>query len=146
MKVFIASDHAGLKLKEKIKSMLKCEVVDCGPFTEDKNDDYPDFIKKVGEFVSKNKGKGIVIGGTGIGECIVVNKFKNVRGALVFNEYTAIKSREHNDSNVICLGARITPIKKALKLVKIWLETAFKNGRHARRIKKIKEIEAKNFK
>jgi|YelNatPaOPRAMG01_1025707.scaffolds.fasta_scaffold11808_10 ribose 5-phosphate isomerase B len=148
MKIFIATDHAGFHLKEKIKKELtgKYEIVDCGAFVFNEKDDYPDFIKKVGEAVSKGKGVGIVLGGSGVGECIVVNKFKNVRGALVFNEYTARKSREHNNSNVICLGARIISERKALNLIKTWLSTPFENGRHSRRLKKLKEIEKANFK
>ncbi len=148
MKIFIATDHAGFYLKEKIKEKLSKNnnVVDCGAFVFDGGDDYPDFIKKVGESVSKGKGRGIVIGGTGIGECIVVNKFKNVRGALIYSDYTARKSREHNDSNVICIGARTISEKKALKLIEVWLSTRFKKGRHSRRLKKLEEIERKNFK
>ncbi len=147
MKIFIATDHAGFDLKEKIKRFLSknYDVVDCGAFVLDRNDDYPDFIKKVGEAVSKGRGVGIVLGGSGIGECIVVNKFKKVRGALVYDNFTAKKSREHNDSNVLCLGARTLSEKKALNLIKIWLSTQFSKGRHSRRLKKIALIEGKNF-
>ncbi|MCL5011382.1 MAG: RpiB/LacA/LacB family sugar-phosphate isomerase [Candidatus Marsarchaeota archaeon] len=148
MKIFIAADHAGFYLKEKIKQKLSKNnsVVDCGAFVFDSKDDYPDFINKVGKAVSEGEGKGIVLGGSGVGECMVVNKFKKVRGALVFNEYTARKSREHNDSNVLCLGARTISERKALKLVEVWLSTTFKKGRHSRRLKKLREIEKRNFK
>lgn len=152
MKVFIGSDHAGFKLKEKVKEYLLYlgyEVEDKGAFKYNAQDDYPDFMIPVAKAVvqNSNKYRGITIGGSGQGEAMVTNKVKGIRTAVVYDKYSAIISREHNDANVMALGARTIDFKKAKKLVKIWLETPFsQKERHKRRLKKIKKLEINVFK
>ncbi|MDR4503399.1 MAG: ribose-5-phosphate isomerase [Candidatus Scalindua sp.] len=154
MKIYIGTDHAGFELKEELKRHLLdlgCEVQDMGAYEFNEEDDYPDFIfpvvKKVAEAILKGEdSKGIVIGGSGQGEAIVANKVRGIRAAVVYDEYSARMSREHNDANIISLGNRTLDTGKAKKLVKIWLETPFSNeARHKRRIEKIKAIENNNF-
>lgn len=146
MKIYLATDHAGFELKEKIKSYLQengYEVEDCGAFILDKTDDYPDFIAKAAMGVAKNPNfKGIVFGKSGAGECIVANKIKKIRAALGFSEENVNLAREHNDINVLSLGSMFVDDEMAKKLVDIFLQTKFTNEeRHIRRINKIKEIE-----
>lgn len=146
MKIYLASDHAGFELKEKIKPYLKeesFEVGDCGAFTYNKNDDYPDFIANAAIGVSKNpNSKGIVFGKSGAGECIVANKVKGVRSILGFSKENVTLAREHNDANVLSLGSAFVDESLAKELVKIFLETPFLNEkRHIRRIDKIKKLE-----
>jgi len=155
-KIFIGTDHAGFELKEKLVLFLKnlgYEVIDKGAYIYNKNDDYPDFISLVAEEISKNPEnlKGIIIGGSGQGEAIVANKFKDIR-AVVFNgqykkkdgEKTpneVILSREHNNANIMSLGARFVSEEEAKKIVKIWLETPFSGEkRHIRRLDKIRKL------
>lgn len=147
MKILIASDHAGFELKEKIIIFLKTlghEVKDFGAFKYDADDDYPDFLIPLGKEISENPDlKGIVIGGSGQGEAIVVNKFKNIRAVVFYNgpEEIIKLSREHNDANVLSLGARFLTEEEAKNAVKNWLETSFSGDeRHIRRINKINEI------
>ena len=143
-KIIIGSDHAGFKLKEIIKKYLEdlnYKYEDVGANTKE-SCDYPDFSYKVAKKVSETNGRGIVICGTGIGSCIVANKVKGIRAALAFDEFTAKMSREHNNSNVLCLGSRTTKKELAKKIVKIWLETPFsKEERHQRRVNKIMKLE-----
>lgn len=146
MKIYLGTDHAGFELKEKIKDFLtelKYGFEDCGAFEFDRNDDYPDFIGKVGNNVSKDpNSRGIVIGKSGAGECIVANKYKSVRAFLAVNDKNVRLAREHNDANVISLGSEIVGLEEAKNLIKIFLETPFsEDERHVRRINKIKEIE-----
>lgn len=147
MKVYLGTDHAGFEFKEKIKEYLKdegYEVVDCGADVFDKNDDYPDFISKVGVEVSidPQNVRGIVLGKSGAGECIVANKYKGVRAFLAVNKKNVMLARQHNNANVISLGSEITPIDDAKTLVKIFLDTPFsEEERHKRRIEKIKQLE-----
>jgi len=151
MKIIIGSDHAGYKLKERIKEYLDglgFEYEDLGPESLDPSDDYPDYIvpaaKKVAENLEENK--GIVIGGSGQGEAIAANKVKGVRAAVYYGGSLDIVklSRTHNDSNVLSLGARFLTHEEAIEAVKVWLETAFKNEeRHKRRIEKIRAFENK---
>ncbi|MBI2047732.1 MAG: RpiB/LacA/LacB family sugar-phosphate isomerase [Parcubacteria group bacterium] len=145
MTIYIASDHAGFELKSKLVSCLKnqgLEVIDKGPFEYVETDDYPDFISLVAKEISKNpkKNRGIILGGSGQGEAMVANRFKGVR-AMVYHGGPSdiIKvSREHNDSNILSLGARFITKNEALKAVDVWLKTPFSNEeRHIRRIKKI---------
>lgn len=147
MKIYLGTDHAGFDFKEEIKKYLNQEnydVVDCGAYSLDKNDDYPDFIGKVGKEVSSDiTSRGIVLGKSGAGECIVANKFKGVRAFLAVNEKNVKLAREHNDANVISIGSEIVSIANAKTLIKTFLETPFSNEeRHIRRINKIKEIES----
>ncbi len=154
MKIYIGTDHAGFELKEELKIFLDnlgCEVVDKGAYELNEADDYPDFIfpavKAVAEDIVNNlDSRGIVIGGSGQGEAIVANKVKGIRAAVVYDEYSAKMSREHNDANIISLGNRTLSIYRAKDLVKLWLETPFSNEeRHKRRIEKIKAIEKDNL-
>lgn len=149
MKLAIASDHGGFDLKQEIIKFLKekkIEILDLGNHGTD-SVDYPDYAIKVAEMVSSGQADvGVLMCGTGIGMSIVANKFKNVRAALVTDDYTARMSREHNDSNVLCLGGRIQKPEVAKALVQVWLETQFEGGRHGRRLSKIAEIEKKNLK
>ncbi len=148
MKIYLGTDHAGFELKEKIKLFLKennYDVEDCGAFEFNKDDDYPDFISKVGENVSKDtNSRGIVLGKSGAGECIVANKYKGVRAFLAVNDNNVKLAREHNDANIISIGSEIVPLDETKKLIKLFLETPFSGDeRHVRRINKIKEIEKK---
>ncbi|MEX2007580.1 MAG: ribose-5-phosphate isomerase [Candidatus Levyibacteriota bacterium] len=146
MKVYIAADHAGLELKEKLKTYLSqknYEVEDCGAFEYDKDDDYPDFISAAAERVAKNSGAfGVVIGKSGAGEAIVANKIKGVRAALGFSRENVLLLRTHNNANVLSLGSAFVSDEEAKKLVELFLETPFsEEERHKRRIRKIEELE-----
>ena len=146
-KIFLGADHAGFKLKEDIKKFLdglgyKCE--DLGVFNDENPADYPQTALEVALKVARHNARGILMCGTGIGEAIVANKVKGIRAANCFSEYTAKMSREHNNSNVLCLGARVLNKNLAKKITKIWLETDFsKELRHGRRVKQINDIEKK---
>lgn len=150
--VHIGADHAGFKLKERMVIYLEglnYEVVDHGAHVYDEFDDYPDFIAPVGKAVSDDpKGvKGIVIGGSGQGEAMVANQFPNVRavvfyGNKAFQNSDIIKlSREHNDANVLSLGARFLTLGEAKDAVRVWLKTPFSGEyMYIRRIKKMEKI------
>jgi ribose 5-phosphate isomerase B len=142
MKIAIGSDHAGIKLKDKIKkSVADIEFIDVGAFSEESTD-YPDHIAKVALAVQSGSADlGIGICGTGIGASIVANKFNGIRAALCTNEFMAEMSRRHNNSNILILGARITDETLSVAIVKKWLETPFEGGRHQRRLDKISSIE-----
>ena len=137
MKIAIGSDHAGFRYKEKIKEFLQEHghvVNDFGTFSEEPVD-YPLFIRPVAEAVAGGEyERGIVLGGSGNGEAMMANRIKKVRCALCWNEELARLARQHNDSNVLSLGQRVTPEDTVLKIVRVWLETAFEGGRHVRRI------------
>lgn len=146
MKIYIAADHAGFKLKGKLKTYLERKgfaVEDLGPFKYNKNDDYPDFISQLAKKLSKSKkAKGIVLGASGQGEAIVSNKTKGIRAGVYYGGNLKIVKlmRQHNDANVLSMGARfILPIK-AKKAVNLFLKTPFEGGRHLRRIKKIERL------
>ena len=149
MKIFLATDHAGFEMKEALAAFVKKdlghEVVDLGAHTFDPLDDYPDFIALAAGEVSRDpKGAfGIVLGGSGEGEAMVANRFKNVRCTVYYGGSLDIirLSREHNDANILALGARLLSIDEAKSAVKLWLETKFSGDeRHVRRIKKIEAI------
>ena len=149
MSIAVASDHAGIDLKERIIKLLEGMTIDTEDFGTDNKDpvDYPDYGIRVAEAVSAGKAdKGILVCGTGIGMSIVANKFPRVRAALCYDAFTAKTSRLHNDSNILVLGERVLDYKLALDIVKIWLTTNFEGGRHLRRIEKIREIEEKLMK
>ena len=138
-KIFIASDHAGYNLKEKVISkFLKVQkITDLGPNTKN-SVDYPDFAKKLSKKVASNKGSfGILICGSGMGMSISANKTKNIRAALCYSIKNTKLSRLHNNANIITLGERLIDRNKAFNLIKIFLSTKFEGGRHLRRIKKI---------
>lgn len=146
MKVFLATDHAGFELKEEIKKFLEkkdCLVEDCGAFSFNKEDDYPDFIAKAAKKVSSEKNSfGIIFGKSGEGEAIVANKVKGIRAGLGFNLESVRLLREHNNANVLSLGSAFVPPDKAKEMVILFLTTPFTNEeRHIRRINKIKKIE-----
>jgi ribose 5-phosphate isomerase B len=165
MQIFIASDHAGFELKEKLKPFLTemgYKVVDKGAFEFNQEDDYPDFVipvaREISEAAAQNDVKvfrGIILGGSGQGEAICANRFPNVR-AVVFNgQYEPkdgrkvpreiVLSREHNDANILSLGARFLSESEAKEAVKLWLETPFSgDSRHIRRIGKIDEVSLGN--
>jgi ribose 5-phosphate isomerase B len=142
MKIAIGSDHAGLELKSLIINYFTdINFTDMGTNSKD-SCDYPDYISKVGyEVQGKKVDLGIVICGTGIGASISVNKVKGIRGALCFNSFMAEKAKEHNNANVLVLGARIIGTDLAIEIVKKWLAAVFEDGRHQRRIDKIHIIE-----
>ena len=139
-KVCIASDHAGYKLKENIKDHLinkYISIFDMGPF-EDKSVDYPDYAKKLAKRVKAKKSDiGILVCGSGTGMAISANKIKGIRAAVCYNIKSTRLSRQHNNANIIALGARLTKKSLSLKLVETFLKTSFEGGRHLKRIKKI---------
>ncbi len=140
MKISLGTDHAGFSYKEKIKAYLLeqgHEVVDCGTASAE-SCDYPDFVRPAAEAVARGEcERGIVLGGSGNGEAICANKVKGVRCGLAWNVESALKTREHNDSNVLSLGERMIPEDQVLEIVQVWLETAFEGGRHERRVAKL---------
>lgn len=144
--VAIGSDHAGFRLKEELKvfvSNLGYSVLDLGTNTES-SVDYPDFAYAVANAVKTGKAwRGIMIDGTGVASSIVANKVPGIRAACCHNEFTARISREHNDANVLTLGARVIGSELAKEIVKVFLGTLFSGGRHLRRVNKITEIEKK---
>jgi ribose 5-phosphate isomerase B len=137
MKISLGSDHAGFRYKERVKELLASlghEVKDCGTFSEDPVD-YPLFIRPAAEAVASGEcERGIVFGGSGNGEAMVANKVHGVRCELCWTEESARLSRQHNDANVLSLGERLIPEDLALSIERIWLETGFDGGRHARRV------------
>ena len=140
----IASDHAGFELKEVVKQYLAShnyEPLDFGTFSSE-SVDYPDFAHKVGSAINNGTySRGIVICGSGNGVQMTVNKYPNVRCALCWNEEIASLARQHNDANIISLPARFIPSDLALRLVDIFLNTAFEGGRHLRRVEKINKLQ-----
>jgi len=149
MKIALASDHAGFELKKgalQFLSELGIEFRDfgCGP---NEIVDYVDFgAKAVEQVCSGEFDKAILFCGTGIGMAMVANKFKGIRATPCWDEYTTEVSRKHNDSNCLTLGGRVIPLDEALVIIQIWLGTKFEEGRHKRRVDKIRELEEKNFK
>lgn len=146
MKIAIASDHRGVRVKGQILAQL-VELghtgMDMGP-TEDQNVDYPDFAAKVAKAVSSGDAdRGILICGTGMGMCIAANKFRGVRAVTCHDDVTAEMGRRHNNSNVMCLSADMLGDRLLGRIVEIWLRTEFEGGRHQRRLEKIEEFEAK---
>ena len=137
MKIAIGSDHGGYELKGVISLLLEQlghEVGDCGCFSND-SVPYPDFAEAVcAKVVTGKSDRGILICGTGIGMSIAANRHRKIRAALCHDEFTARLCREHNDANVLCLGARVTGSGVALEMVKTFLATQFEGGRHQQRI------------
>ena len=145
MIIHIATDHAGLELKEKVKSYLSkldYEVIDHGAYEYDALDDYPDFIFPCAEAVSNDpNSKGIILGGSGQGEAMAANRVKGVRAAVFYNGPDEIikLSRQHNNANILSLGARFMSDEEMYKIIELWLSTDFESGRHKRRIEKLDE-------
>jgi ribose 5-phosphate isomerase B len=145
MKIYLATDHAGFELKEKIKHYLKeqgYEVSDEGAFAYNETDDYPDFIKMAAKQVASNpdESRAIIFGGSGQGEAVVANRLRGVRAAVYYggNEEIIQLSRLHNNANVLSLGARFVTEEEARRVIHLWLSTDFSGEeRHVRRINKI---------
>lgn len=165
MKIYLATDHTGLKLKDKLKKFLEdkgYKVEDCGAFEYNAQDDYPDFIGKAAEGVSRDpeNSRGIIFGGSGQGEAIVANKYKGVRCALFYTPALPVEpiniegnlstdpfeilklTREHNSSNMLSIGFRFVKQEDIFKAIETWLNADDPtHERHLRRVNKIKEIE-----
>lgn len=145
MKIAISSDHAGVGLKTELSAFimqLGYRVVDYGPMTAEVSVDYPDYASQVAKHIQKEaEDLGIVICGTGIGVSIVANKYEGIRCALCHDSYTAQITREHNNSNVLAIGARIIGVDMAKAITKNFIESTFMGERHQLRINKITEIE-----
>ena len=139
-KICISSDHAGFEIKEFVKEILirsKISIIDLGPLSN-KSVDYPDYAKKVSNRVSKRKSDvGILVCGSGTGMAISANKLKGIRAAVGYNVKSTQLSRQHNNANILCLGARLIKKKEIKRIVTIFLKTKFEGGRHKRRINKI---------
>ena len=145
MKFAIGADHAGFTVKEEIKAVIKAlghQVVDEGT-TSDQSVDYPDYASKVARSVAGGQvDRGVLICGTGIGMSIAANKVDGIRAAVIADEKTAELSRKHNDANIFCAGARMTPLPRIAESLKVWLQTPFEGGRHQNRVNKISAIES----
>jgi ribose 5-phosphate isomerase B len=146
MKIAIAADHAGFAFKEKLAAELRRlghEPIDYGT-NGTESCDYPDFAIPAVKSVSDGSAeRGILACTNGIGMCMVANRLPHVRGALIYSARTAAMTRQHHDSNVLCLGAGEFPHETLLEWVRIWLETPFEGGRHERRVGKIEALEKK---
>jgi ribose 5-phosphate isomerase B len=147
--IAIGADHGGFELKEILKAELPSlgfDVLDVGTHSKDAVD-YPDIALAVASLVNAGKVKrGIIIDGAGIGSCIVANKVAGVRAGLAYDYSSAVNSREHNDTNVLTLGAGLIGVNLARQILKAWLTTSFGGGRHAKRVDKIVEIEKRYLK
>ena len=143
MKYYVATDHAGIDLKNYTCEYLKdkgYEVVDLGPFTKERVD-YPDYAVKVCENVLQDKGSmGILICGSGIGMSMAANRFHGIRAALCHDAYTARMGRAHNNANVLCFGERIVGVGVAESIIDAWCGGEFEDGRHSARVAKIEAI------
>jgi ribose 5-phosphate isomerase B len=146
MRIAVAADHAGVPLNEQVIEELRAsghEVEDFGTHDPARPDDYPDYAELVGRAVRDGRAEvGIVICGSGVGACVAANKLRGVRAALCGDTYSARQSREHDDCNVLCLGARVTGVALALEIVRAFTRARF-NGeeRHLRRLTKVLDIE-----
>jgi ribose 5-phosphate isomerase B len=145
MKIAIGSDHRGFRHKEAVAAAFAAsghEIVDCGCPGED-SADYPDAALAVAELVGRNEaGAGVLICGSGIGMSIAANKVHGVRAAVCTDSYSARVAREHNDANILCLGARVTGAGLVEEIVRTFLRSGFEGGRHAKRVEKIHLIES----
>ena len=144
MKIALASDHAGYTEKEKLKSLLSdlgMEFDDLGTQSE-ASVDYPDYARKVAEEVAEGRAdQGILVCGSGTGMAITANKVRGVRAAVGWSEETARLARQHNDANVLALGARTTPPERIPEIVRAWFSADFEGGRHSERLEKITRLE-----
>ena len=143
MKIHLATDHAGLELKDKIKlrlTELGHEVIDHGAHEYDALDDYPDFIFPCAKAVAQDdRSRGIILGGSGQGEAMAANRIKGIRAAVYYNgpEEIIELSRQHNNANILSLGARFMSEQEIYRIIEIWFDTDFEAGRHQRRINKL---------
>ena len=147
--VALGADHGGFPLKESLKdfiSSLGYSVIDCGTHSTEAVD-YPDLAYAVARLVSEGQAwRGVVVDGAGIGSCMAANKVPGVRAAMCYDHATAANSREHNDANVLTLGAGLIGPNLAKQIVEVWLKTEFGGGRHAKRVDKIIDIERRFLK
>ena len=145
MKVFIGADHRGVKFKEKIKGILaklKVDTEDMGAFDETQSCDYPKVSYKVArKVVTTREGRGILLCMSGIGQSIAANKVPGALAALCYNVTSAKLSRQHNNANILVLGAKFVKQKDLTRLIRTWLTTEFERGRHERRVNQIRQIE-----
>ena len=144
MKIALASDHAGYAEKERLKPLLAdlgLEVEDLGTVSEE-SVDYPDYAALVAEAVARGEAaQGVLVCGSGTGMAIAANKVQGVRAAVAWSEETARLARQHNDANVLALGARTTPTEEIPGIVRAWFSTTFQGGRHGERVEKIRQLE-----
>lgn len=158
MKIYFATDHAGFELKEELLPFVRDElgyaIEDFGAFEHDPTDDYPDFIAKAAQAVSKTGERAIIFGASGQGEAIVANRFPGIRAVVYYGEASSSQNdaagntldivastRAHNDANVLSIGARFVNIEEAKKAVQIWLSTEFsEEERHKRRLEKVSSL------
>lgn len=144
MRIALASDHAGYTEKERLKALLAdlgVEFDDLGTVSEE-SVDYPDYARKVAEQVAAGRvEQGLLVCGSGTGMAITANKVRGVRAAVAWSEETARLARQHNDANVLAIGARTTPPGDIPKIVRAWFATDFEGGRHAARVEKICDVE-----
>lgn len=141
-KIAIGCDHAAYEMKETVKRLLlsqNYDVTDVGTYTPDRVD-YPDYAKKVCHEVISQNIPGILLCGSGIGVSIVANRFKGIRAALCRSPKDAEMSRKHNDSNVLCLGARFNSEEEILAIIKAWFENSFEGGKHAERLDSFSDL------
>lgn len=142
--VAIGADHGGFSMKQSLAASLQAwgyRVLDCGT-NSDESVDYPDYAYAVAKHVADGSAwRGVMLDGAGIGSCMTANKVPGVRAAMCYDQATAVNSREHNDANVLTLGAGMLGIGQVKSILKTWLETEFAGGRHARRVDKIMEVE-----
>lgn len=144
MKIFVASDHAGFNLRQRVLQHLRAQkhdVVDLGPPTADRSD-YPDYAAPVARQVRDTPGaKGVLVCGSGLGMCIAANKVHGIRAADGFNIEAARLARSHNDANIVCLGERLLSGDNAVAILDVFLKTPFDGGRHEERLRKIAALE-----
>ena len=147
--IYLASDHAGFKLKEAVKKYLDAKKIsyqDIGNHVLEPKDDYPDFAYKASKKIIKTKGRGIFFCGNGVGICMAANKVNGIRAVLAYNQYAARTSRTDDDTNVLCLAGRYLTNKQAIRIISVWLKTKFlKKDRYIRRLKKVQAIEKGKF-
>ncbi len=148
MKIVIGSDHRGVEIKRRLVEVIRSmghELLDIGA-QEAESVDYPDYANEVGKRVGTGEmDRGILICGTGIGMSMAANKVRGVRAAACQDLLTAEMSRRHNDANVLCLSADLLGEDQMAQMIRIWLDTPFEGGRHARRVEKIAKIEAEQY-
>jgi ribose 5-phosphate isomerase B len=145
-RIAIGADHGGYPLNERVIEELRgagCEIIDFGTHDGSKADDYPDYARRVGEAVQQGAADiGILVCGSGVGAAVAANKLKGIRAALCSDTYSAHQSREHDDCNILCLGARVTGVELALEIVRAFVAARFSGEeRHRRRLQKIAEME-----
>lgn len=146
MRIAVGADHGGYPLNERVIESLRAmghEVEDFGTHDGSQPDDYPDYARKVGEAVREGRAeRGLVICGSGVGACVAANKLRGVRAALCGDTYSAHQSVEHDDCNVLCLGARVVGVELALEIMRAFVNAQFTGEeRHRRRLMKVAEIE-----